>query len=543
MRLTGMLRQRPWSYLKHFVLVIILTFATACTTLGPNFEKPRAPVSKAWIEQGNAKVKTVKDADYKDWWKVFDDPVLNSLIQTAYKQNLDLQIAGTRILQARATLGIVVGEQYPQLQDVTGAYSYNRVSKNAANTGAGDLNFQDYIYGLDAAWEIDFWGRFRRAVESADASLIASIADYDAVLVTLTADVAATYTLIRIFQERLAVARENVDIQGKSFDLTDILYKNGAVTDLDVQQSKSLLRDTEATIPFLETGLRQSENALCVLLGIPPKNLNEMLTGPKIIPEAPSEVVIGIPAELLTRRPDIRRAELQAAAQSAQIGVARAELFPRISLVGFFGFESSDSSVTRTGGSDFGDLFSWNSFTMSTGPTISWPIWNYGRLTNNVRLQDARFQQLLINYQNTVLRAAREVEDALIGFLLAQDQVALLQESVSAAKRAADLSYLQYQEGATDYTRVLNSQQFLLSAQDRLTLAKGSVPTNLIALYRSLGGGWKMRLGKDFVSAKNINMMKSRTNWGDLLPPRNLPANLQPPPPANVHELPRKPDW
>lgn len=544
MQFTGIIGRRIDRHAAVVALVCsIATILAGCTTLGPDFTKPEAPVAQKWIEQGSPKVETTKAAKYRDWWKVFQDPTLDGLIQTAYKQNLNLQIAGTRILEARATLGVVIGEQYPQFQEATGSYAYNRVSKNAANTSSGNLNYQDYLYGLDAAWELDIWGRFSRAVESADASLVASIADYDDVLVSLTAEVATTYVLIRIYEERLAVARENVKIQRKSFDLTDILYQNGAVTDLDVQQAKSLLRDTESTIPALETGLRQAQNALCVLLGIPPEDLTELLSGPEVIPAAPASVVIGIPGELLTRRPDIRRAELQAAAQCAQIGVARAELFPRITLLGFFGFQSSDSSLTRTGGSDFADLFSWESFTMATGPTVSWPIWNYGRLTNNVRVQDARFQQLLINYQNTVLRAAREVEDALVGFLLSQDQVSLLQESVDAAKRAVDLSYVQYREGAVDYTRVLNTQQFLLQAQDHLTLIKGSVPTNLIALYRALGGGWQMRLGKDFVSEQNLAMMKSRTNWGDLLSPRDLPQTLDPPPPANVHQLPRKPEW
>lgn len=527
----------------RFMVGVILLFLTfGCTTVGPDFTKPSAPIAGEWIEEGNPKVKT-EPVNYSDWWTVFGDPVLDFLIKTAYDENLDLQVAGLRILEARAQLGIAVGNQFPQVQEVGASYSYNEISKNAPGSAGGDLHLQTYSYALDASWELDFWGKFRRAVESSDAALIASIADYDDVLVSLTAEVASTYVLIRIFQERLAVARENVKIQENSFELTNVLYTNGAVTQLDYQQAKSLLRETQALVPTLEAGLRQAQNALCILLAIPPRDLSELLEGSKTIPKVPSEVAVGVPAQLLLRRPDIRRAELQAAAQCAQIGVAKAELFPQISILGTFGFESSDSPFTQAGGSDFSDLFSWQSFTMSTGPSIQWPVLNYGRIKNNVRVQDARFQQLLVVYRKTVLQAAREVEDSLIGFLQAQELVAFLSESVEAAKRAVEVSLIQYREGAADYTRVLNSQQFLVQAEDRLVQSRGAVPTNLISLYKALGGGWQMREGKGFVSEETVKTMESRTDWGNLLPPRDLPKNLDVPPAADVRSLPRMPDW
>lgn len=526
-----------------FVVFCFLLSLNGCTAVGPDFVKPAAPVAKGWIEEGHSKVKT-DGTNYSDWWTVFNDPVLNTLIETAMRQNLSLQAAGIRILQARARLGIAVGDQYPQMQELKGGYSFDRTSKNAANTaGGGDLKNQSVNYGFNTAWELDFWGKYRRGVESADASLTASVADYDNALVSLLGTVATTYIQIRTYQERLDVARENLQIQEQALKLAESRYRNGAVTELDVQQARSLLYDTESAIPSLEIFLRQAEDALCILLGMPPRNLGEVLGQTGRIPESPAEVAVGIPAELLRRRPDIRSAELLAAAQCAQIGIAKADLFPRISLNGSFGFLASDSLLTHTGGSSLSDLFNWQSFTMSAGPSIEWPVLNYGRITNNVRLQDARFQETLINYRNTVLTAAKEVEDAMVGFLRSQDQVQSLDSSVRAAKRAADLSLLQYREGATDYTPVLDSERMLMQQQEKLTQSRGAVPTYLVALYKALGGGWQVRAGIELVSRENLDAMRKRTDWGDLLPPASLPEDLSPPPPADVHRLPRKPDW
>ena len=526
-----------------FVVFCFLLLFNGCAAVGPDFAKPAAPVAKGWIEEGDSKVKT-EAAEQSDWWTVFNDPVLNALIETALRQNLNVQAAGIRILQARARLGIAVGEQYPQTQELKGGYSYDRTSKNAANTsGGGDLKNQSVNYGFNTSWELDFWGKYRRGVESADASLTASVADYDNAVVSLLGTVATTYIQIRTYQERLEVARENLEIQKQALKLAESRYRNGAVTELDVQQARSLLYDTESAIPGLLISLRQAEDALCILLGIPPRGLEEILGQTGHIPGSPAEVAVGIPAELLRRRPDIRSAELLAAAQCAQIGIAKADLFPRISLNGSFGFLASDSLLTRTGGSSLSDLFNWQSFTMSAGPSIQWPVLNYGRITNNVRLQDAKFQETLVNYRNTVLTAAQEVEDALVGFLWSQDQVQSLDNSVRAAKRAADLSLLQYREGATDYTPVLDSERMLMQEQEKLTQSRGAVPTYLVALYKALGGGWQVGVGKEFVSRENLDAMRKRTDWGNLLPPGNLPEDLSPPPAADVHRLPRKPDW
>lgn len=502
-------------------LLVAPLMAAGCTTLGPDFVVPEAPVNADWVEGEDPKLKRAP-ADHGAWWTAFDDPVLNSLVETATEQNLSLRIAGLRILEARARLGIAVGRPYPQIQDAAGAYSRSVISDNAPNAAAADRNFDDLFVGFDAAWEIDFWGRFRRGIESADASLGATVANYHDLLVSLGAEVAANYVRVREFDERLALARENVRLQGRTVSISEARFRAGAVTELDVQQAKALLRDTQALIPELEIARRRAENALSVLLGMAPRDLREILGGAGTIPAAPTEVAVGIPAELLRRRPDIRRAELAAAAQSARIGIAKADLYPRFTLAGFIGFETSDAGGVVSNNASLTDLFDADSFTGFIGPSVRWPILNYGRLTNNVRVQDARFQQLVVDYQDTVLRAYQEVEDGLVGFLRAQDQAAFLSGSVAASKRSVDLALLQYREGIVDFIRVLDTQRFLVTQQDRLAASRSTIAGNLIATYKALGGGWELRTGADFVPRAVQDEMRARTNWGEFLPASDL---------------------
>lgn len=532
-----------------FLSAILAVFTGAlltggCTTVGPDFARPSAPVAKDWVERTDRRVKTAKE-DTSQWWKVFNDPQLDLLIEKAYQNNPNLQATGLKVMEARAQLGIAVGNQFPQQQALQFAQTYTQTSENSPGTaGTGPLWTNTLNLGVNVVWELDFWGKYRRGIESADANLLASVAAYDSALVSLTGDVASTYISIRTYEERLKVARENVVIQKGSLDLSEARFRNGAVTELDVQQARSILYDTESQIPALQVGLRQAQHGLSILLGVPPGDVQDLLSGPNEIPTPPLEIALGIPAELLRRRPDVQSAELQAAAQCAQIGVSKANLFPQISLTGTFGFLTSDSNQTRAGTSNFSNLFEWRSLNLTTGPSISWPILNYGRIANDVRVQDAKFQQALVNYQITVLNAAKEVEDALVGFLQGQEQVSALIQSVEASKRTVYLSTFQYREGAVDFTPVLNSQQALTQQQDRLIQAKGSVPTNLVKLYKALGGGWQIRQGKDFVSPEIIEAMKKRTNWGDLLStPAGLPTNLAPPAPEKPLSVPRKPEW
>ena len=522
------------------VLAAVLLLS-GCVMVGPDFVKPEAPVETEWMEARDPEIKT-ESSDYKEWWTVFNDPVLNSLVESAYQQNLPLQISGIRILQTRAQLGVLIGNVYPQVQQGRGGANYNRLSENAPNSLGSDDTFWQYDAGFDVAWELDIWGKFRRAIESGVANLETTIANYDDVLVSLTAEVARTYVLLRTFEERREIARENVKIQERSLQIAEIRFKAGAVTELDVVQAKSLLKNTEAFIPRFEASIRQIKNALAILMGKLPGEIDYMIGGARLIPKAPPEIVVDIPAELMRRRPDIQLAEYQIATQTPLIGVSKADLFPTFELFGSFGLLTSSSRNTKSGGpkgSSFSDLFESDSFEFFGGPSFRWNLFNYGRINNQMRVEDALLQQLIVNYEDTVLRAHQEVEDSMIGFLRKQQEAGFLMDSVKASQRSVDLSMLQYKEGLVDYQRVLDSQRFLTDQQDVWTATRGDVIVNLIAMYKALGGGWQIREGQEFVSKDNMQEMGKRTNWGDLLEPEALAT----PASAKGRQQWRWPDW
>jgi NodT family efflux transporter outer membrane factor (OMF) lipoprotein len=525
--------------------LVLFTFAlltVGCTKVGPDYVRPETAVSQTWLEAGDKRVKT-EPAEYRNWWKIFHDPTLDRLIDTAYRENLTLRIAGARVLEARAQLGATVGNLFPQTQQATGSVLKERESAGTPISGTGissprfgGLSLWESQVGLTANWEIDFWGKFRRAIESADAGLLASIANYDSTLVSLTGDVANFYITIRTLKRRLDIARHNVQIQRESLQIAEARFEGGTTSQRDVEQARTLLAGTQATIPVLDTQLRQAKNGLSVLLGLPPDRLIEPLRGKDDIPAPLAQVAVGIPVDLLRRRPDVVAAEYNAAAQCAQIGVSKAQLYPAFSLTGNFGMLSSD-----VGKNALGEMFNWRNRQGTIGPSVQWNIFNYGQITNRVRVQDARFQQLLITYQNTVLSAQREVEDNLIAFLRTQEQASFLRESSEAALRSLDLAVLQYREGITDFTTVLTAQQALLSAEDSLASARGNISLNLVGVYRALGGGWEIREGQDFVPVATREQMEKRTNWGSLL----TPASEAPPTSEEQQQkrLIRAPDW
>jgi NodT family efflux transporter outer membrane factor (OMF) lipoprotein len=516
------------------VILFITFILSGCAKVGPDFHPPKVDVSPNWLGAGDQRVKT-ESSVYRNWWKTFNDPVLDGLINRAYRDNLSLRIAGVRVLEARAQLGVIVGEWYPQTQQASGSLQYNRVSESSLFASAfPKFDYNQAQVGINAAWELDFWGKFRRGIESADASLLAAAADYDNALVSLTADVATSYILIRILEERLRIAHENVEIQKENLKIAQARLRYGVVSELDVEQAKTVLNNTLASIPALETQLQQAKNALCLLLGLPPSDLTNVLAGASGIPVAPPQVVVGIPNDLLRRRPDISSAELQAAAQCAQIGLAKADLYPAFSLSGSFGFLATD-----VGNSHLTDLFQWGSRNYFVGPSFQWNLFNYGRITNNVRVQDARFEDLLITYQNAVLKGQREVEDSLVGFLRAQDQAAFLTQSTTAARKALDIAVLQYREGIKDFTTVLVVQQALLNEQNNLASALGNISSNLVGVYRALGGGWEIREGRDLVPPEVKEAMEKRTNWGRL----PVPASYNPPASQKPEFNIRPPDW
>src|SRR5262249_1249154 len=512
--------------------------------VGPNYGKPPAPVASEWIDYRDPRVKS-EPADLTEWWRVFKDPALDGLIESAYQQNISLRVAGSRIEAARAERGIAVGELFPQSQQAYGDYQRAGLSRNVANPFPNRW-FSNWDTGFAAAWEIDFWGRFRRAIEAADAELDASIENYDDVLVILLADVATSYTQLRISQDRLRYAWLNVVSQYNAYHLAADKYILGATTERDLQQARQILEQTRALVPELETSIRRANNQLCILLGIPPRELAEVEVGtyereltplkeaieertrkidntvkefvknrqkpaedlpgllegekdPKIAtllkpleerqrtPAAPPQVVVGIPADLLRRRPGVRRAERQGAGQSARIGVAEADFYPRFALIGTIGFAAEH----------FNDLFGSGSLLGVIGPSFRWDILNYGRILNNVRAQDARFQGLAYTYQNTVLQAGRGAEDGIVGYLNAPEQTHNLEDSGNPATPTRQISFDQSREGAVDFTPVVLFESTLAGQQDNLALARGNIALSLIATYRALGGGWEMRLARD----------------------------------------------
>jgi NodT family efflux transporter outer membrane factor (OMF) lipoprotein len=523
-----------YSRLGPFLMVVLL-LASGCMKVGPNFMKPKASVMSNWLETDYKQV-TTKTEDYRDWWRGFNDPVLNKLIRRAYEENLSLRIAGVRVLTARAQLGVVVGELYPQSQKASGAVEKFRLSDTSPFSLPGSpTKYWTSQLAVSAAWELDFWGKFRRAVESADASLMAAVADYDSVLVSLTGDVANNYINLRTLEKRLAIARANVTVQKKSLKIAWARFKGGTTSRRDVEQATTVLESTEATIPTLEAQWRQTQNALCVLMGLPPKDLKEVLGAKSEIPAPPPQVAVGIPADLLRRRPDIKSAEWRAASQCAQIGVAKADLYPAFSLTGTFGFQASD-----IGTFSLANMLDWKSRTATFGPSFKWNIFNYGRITNQVRMQDAKFQELIIAYQNTVLQAQQEVENSLIGFLKAQQRAQKLALATAAAQRSVELAILQYREGITDFTTVLTAEQSLLTQQDNLATTLGDISNNLVGMYRALGGGWQLREGQDFVPESVKAEMAKRTNWGKLLTPAAFPP--EPPPGQKRYDI-LAPQW
>jgi NodT family efflux transporter outer membrane factor (OMF) lipoprotein len=418
-----------------------------------------------------------------------------------------LRSAGLRVLQASQQLAIAVGSQYPQQQQLTG-------DAEVFNNGGGSQEL--YSLGFNLSWEADVWGKFSRQIQSASAALDASVASYDGVMLSLIAQVAQNYLVIRTTQQQLAVARYNINLQQQSLAVTTAKYSSGETSELDVNQAETLLYNTWASVAGLETSLQQIKNSLAVLLGSPPQEMNDLLTEVRPIPSVKPQVAVGMPQDLIRRRPDLRVAERQMAAQSAQIGVAAAELYPSFGIGGSIG-----TSVSTLEGQNFDDLFSSGSGAFSLFGFFQWNIFNYGRLKSNVRLQDAVFQQLLTDYREAVLQAQAEVENAIVAYLKSQQQLQASRKAADAAQRAADISTIQYRDGLVNFNTVINTLSSLASQQNQLAATQGTVATNLVEVYKSLGGGWQIRQGEtpaDFLPAETTDEMLLRTKaWRKVL--------------------------
>ncbi len=498
------------------------SIALVSCKVGPDYQTPKAAVESRYSDTYVSAPKPVSAAEVY-WWKVFKDPVLDELIQTAYRNNRSLQVAGVRVLGARAQLNKSIGNLFPQQQALSGSVNYRRLNPPDIAFSPGGLT-SDYITDqalFSASWEIDFWGKYRRGIESDRAAFLGTVASYDDALVTLIADVATTYVNIRTTEERIRVAERNVETQRESYRVADAQFRYGATSELGVRQAATILYQTEAQIPHLQNTLNQSKNALAVLLGVTPDAVDRHLAGPSAIPVAPKDVAVGIPHDLLRRRPDVRAAGLTAASQCALIGVAKANMYPALSLAGAFGFASNNER-----NNSLADMFMWQNRSAEAGASLVWPVFNYGRLINQVRVQDANFQQAVLNYQNTVLTAQQEVENGLSAFYTEQQALTNLVVAAVEARRSTDLSLIQYKAGETDYTTVLTTEQAQLSAEDSVATSKGLVVQGLIAIYRALGGGWELRQGHDVVSDEVKAEMARRTRWGQMLEPdKHLPKN------------------
>jgi len=472
----GMLRRwffRPMLPATLFGLMLI-----GCAPVGPNYTKvePRAP--KQWhapLDNGLSP-HDLSPETLAQWWTVLNDPELSNLERRAVRGNLDLKESSARVREARALRGIEKTGLYPTL-DGSGSVTRSRSSENSGTGNTRSL----YSAGFDASWELDVFGGVKRSVEAAQANLEATEENLHDVLVSLLAEVALNYVDVRTLQARLAAVNANLKAQKDIYDLNLSRYQAGLIDELAVQQSHYILESTRSQIPALETSLEKAKNRLAVLLGEQPGAMHRELAETKPIPVLPVMVAVGIPAETMRHRPDIRRAERILAAQTARIGVATADLYPRFRLFGTIGLESLSS----------GNLWEWASRTWGIGPSVSWKIFDAGAIRLNIRVQTARQKQALIQYESTVLKAQEEVENGLVAYAKEQLRRESLQAAATAARRAYELSWDRYNAGLVDFNNVLDATRSLQSFQDELASSDGTATSNLIRLYKALGGGWE----------------------------------------------------
>jgi NodT family efflux transporter outer membrane factor (OMF) lipoprotein len=462
-------------------LLAALGLVVSCTTLGPDHEAPARPLPAEYPRDGSAL--TSEPAELSGWWQRLEDPLLDELVMRATRTGLDLREALARVREARALRGVAAGELYPT---VDGSLAWRR-SGESENTPLGEFVPDTSITsgGFDAAWELDLWGRVRRSVEAADAELEATVEDARDAAVTLAAEVARTYVELRSFQRRLALAQRNVELQEQTLSLVGARHQAGLVGEIDVAQARTNVATTRSRVPALEAGLRAAENRLAVLLGeapgaLPPE-LAERLAAESPIPVPPLAIAVGVPADLLRRRADVRGAERALAAETARIGMAEAELYPQLVLFGNLGLAAEEPS----------DLFEHDSGVFGIGPSLRWNLFDGGSRRANVAAQEARSEQALVRWEQTVLRALEESENAMTRFVREQQRRGALLEAAAQARLSVELARAQYTEGLSDFQAVLVSERALAELEDELASSEAGVATHLVALYKALGGGWE----------------------------------------------------
>jgi outer membrane protein, multidrug efflux system len=467
------------------IAALMLLGASGCL-VGPDYLRPESPTAPSWGEIDSKAApepaRAIPQPVAATWWTTFDDAQLGSLVERAMRANLDVRQAEARVLEARASRRIAGSGLWPQV-GASGSVIADRPSERSPDpSSSGEHWNKIYSVGFDSSWEIDAFGRIRRSIEAAEASVAAAEVDRAATLVTLFGDVGSQYVTYRSLQRRITIAKDNLRTQQQTLDLTRRLFDAGIAPELDLQRATAQAATTASSIPVLEFEAAQAIHALGVLLAQPPLALRDELEPAAPIPRAPAQVAVGLPSDLLLRRPDIARSERELAAATAEIGVATADLFPRFTLTGVAGLESLHAS----------DALGWRSRFASIGPSVSWPVFQGGAIRANIALQNATQQELLAAYQETVLRAFQEVEDALVAFEREQDTRARLEEAVRADQRAAELARNLYAQGLTDFLTVLVAEETLFTAQDSLAQSERDVALELIALYKALGGGWQV---------------------------------------------------
>jgi NodT family efflux transporter outer membrane factor (OMF) lipoprotein len=515
---------------RNLRLAVILLASTGllagCFMVGPNFTKPAVKAVDRYQTTTQTEFteslgeNSNKILDPVEWWKSFNDPTLNALLKEAASQNLTLQQTAIRIYQLQAQLGVSDAAILPTVA-LSGSTASNRNSNLQEITNSpSNLNFNNVVVQFN--WELDFWGKARRGIESSLNSYLSGVAAFYSADVSLTADIANTYINIRNNEELIAVANANLALQKESLRIAGARFKYGATSMLDLSQAQAQYEQTKAQIPALIANLKKTQNAMSILLGEPPDYYVKKYGNTKGLLKPPNELGVGMPRDLLRRRPDILQAEFFAASQSALIGVNKALLYPSFTLGGTFGYATSNF-----GGTSPGSLFSWSNNTSGASAGLYLPLFYRGALVDQVRVQDAVFQQSILAYQNLVLNAQKEVEDSLVAISTSKSAVEDYSRAVIAAKSAADMALGRYIAGQNDYNTVIIAQQSLLSIQNSLVQTKSNELVGYVGAFKALGGGWSAEMAPPKLPDSMVAQMTDRTDWGKVLTKTGEPFNVQ----------------
>ncbi len=464
---------------KYIVLLLSAgLLLSACTTVGPDYSPPEMQTPAEWKSDtaGATANKEPEEQVMGKWWTTFNDPVLSGLMERAVAGNLNLKQALNSVRQARIQRGIADTDRFPSVN------SSGSAGRSYSEDMHGDFSGSNsFRIGLDASWELDLFGGVKRSIEAADANLQATEESYRDVLVSLLAEVALNYIEVRSYQSQLLVAESNLKSQEETYNITRWRYQAGLTTGLDMDNADKNLEQTRSQIPSMKSGLEQAKNRIAGLLGIEPGALDPILDEYRPVPVAPVEIALGIPADLLRRRPDLRKAERELAAQTARIGVAEAERYPRISLSGNIGLSALS----------LGDLFSAESLATGVSSGISWPVYNAGKVMKNIEIQWAVQEQKQIAYKALLLTALEDVENAMTAYSYDRVRRESLIKASRSAELAAEASRAQYSSGLADFQSVLEAESTLLNLQNNVVQSDAQIIKDLVALYKALGGGWR----------------------------------------------------